>query len=240
MIKCKAKLKHNTIAGFWPLLAEVASPLQAKKLQEHLKDPKTFWRANPWPSLAADEPEYDPNGNYWRGGVWSPTQAMVAEGLSQYGYNDLCYKAVSKYLQSMATVFKDTGTIWEFYKPDSAMPGQIWGPFNARKDFVGWSGIGPIQLLIENVLGFKLDVLKNELNWNIQSCGRHGIRNLRFGNSYVDAEISSRDTLKDDLIVKINFRSENENLLLKILVNNKVYEHSLQKGEQVFSINLSL
>jgi len=34
--------------------------------------------------------------------------------------------------------------------------------FIPRQDFVGWSGVGPIALLIENILGIQLNGLENK------------------------------------------------------------------------------
>jgi len=52
----------------------------------------------------------------------------------------------------------------------------------SQKDFVGWTGCGPIQLLIENVLGFRPDGANNKLTWYINRIDRHGIEQLKFGD----------------------------------------------------------
>jgi hypothetical protein len=51
----------------------------------------------------------------------------------------------------------------------------------SQKDFVGWSGCGPIALFIENVLGFRPDGARQALHWNLRLAEPHGIRRLRFG-----------------------------------------------------------
>jgi hypothetical protein len=76
----------------------------------------------------------------------------------------------------MAAVFQQTGTVWENYAPESMAPGNP-----SKKDFVGWSGCGPIALLIENVLGFRPDGARQALHWNLRLAEPHGIRRLRFG-----------------------------------------------------------
>ena len=49
--------------------ALVALP-DAAALAAELRNPRTFGRHHPVPTLAADEKGYDPAGGYWRGAVW--------------------------------------------------------------------------------------------------------------------------------------------------------------------------
>ncbi len=172
------QVKWKTAGTFWPLLAKVASPKQAQRLVEHLKDPKTFWRPFVFPTLAADQPGYDPKGGYWLGGVWAPTNYAIIKGLEQYGFEEVAQEASSKYLAAMTEVFRKTGTVWENYAPESFDPGKP-----AKGDFVGWSGCGPIALLIENVLGFRCDGVRNELTWYLHRSDKHGIERLHFGST---------------------------------------------------------
>ena len=79
----------KTVAAFWTLVAGVASREQARCLVAELNNPKTFDRTHRVPTLAADEPGYDPKGGYWRGSVWAPTTTMVIRGLQSYGYRIL-------------------------------------------------------------------------------------------------------------------------------------------------------
>jgi hypothetical protein len=50
---------------------------------------------------------------------------------------------------------------------------------------VGWTGLAPIALLIENVLGFDIVGKDNLINWNIKRIDRHGIKNIQLGNQKV-------------------------------------------------------
>lgn len=58
----------------------------------------------------------------------------------------------------MGRVFLETGTIRENYAPESAQPSKP-----ARKDFIGFSGVGPILNLLEFAIGLKPDATTNEL-----------------------------------------------------------------------------
>lgn len=152
----------KTIAAFWALLGEVANEDQADRLAKYLEDPKTFYRKHRVPVVAADEPGYDPRGGYWRGSVWAPTNMMVNRGLEKYGYEQLAADIAINHLDAVVQVFQDTGTIWENYPPDEISAGDA-----DRKDFVGWSGLGPILFLLEYAIGIKADADRNELLWTI-------------------------------------------------------------------------
>jgi hypothetical protein len=71
------------IAAYWTLLAGVASPAQAEALAAELRNPRSFGRRHRVPTTPADQAGYDPAGGYWRGAVWSFTNAMVVRGLER-------------------------------------------------------------------------------------------------------------------------------------------------------------
>lgn len=174
---------RKTIAAFWPLLAGAPAGEQAERMAEHLRSPNEFWRPHVFPTLAKDEQAYEAQGLYWLGGVWAPTNYMVVKGLECCGLDHLAREATENHLHNMARVYADTGTIWENYAPECAEPGNV-----ARKDFVGWSGLGPIALLIENAIGICADALANTITWRLrpEAFGRYGLHRLHFGGQSVD------------------------------------------------------
>jgi hypothetical protein len=193
-------VRAKTIAGFWPLVAEVASKQQAARLVQHLEDRKEFNRPMPFASLAASDTLYQPNGGYWRGGVWSPTNYMIIRGLSDYGYEETASKAAERYLAGMYDVFKKTGTVWEFYAPDSLAPGKLLhvrntanvGEKMAKKDLVGWTGLGPVALLIEGVIGIRCEGAERRIVWRIRRTDRNGIRGIRMADATVSLVCEKR------------------------------------------------
>ena len=185
------KFKKKTSCGFWPLIAGIASKSQAARLVEHLKNPDEFNRPFLFPTLAANEKEYQPTGGYWRGGVWAPTNYMIIKGLERYGYEDFAAESTEKYLASMARVFKETGTVWENYAPEFMKPGNP-----SQGDFVGWTGCGPISLFIENVLGFHPDGVRNILQWHLRIKNTHGIKRLQFGSVTTDITYDGKGTVE--------------------------------------------
>lgn len=175
------QFRKKTAGGFWPMVAGIASPEQVRRMVSHLRDEREFWRPFVFPTLAADEKEYQfPTGAYWRGAVWAPTNYAIIKGLEACGEEDLATKATERYLAAMNEVFRKTGTVFENYMPEKIEPS------SGKRDFVGWTGCGPIALLIENVLGFRPDAARNRLEWRLTRTDRHGIRRLHFGQTRTD------------------------------------------------------
>ena len=188
----------KTIACFWPMLAGVCSESQAQRLVEHITDPGAFWRTIPFPSHAADERGYSAMGDYWRGGVWAPTNHMVIKGLERYGYEKIASDASEKYIDGLSRVYVKTGTLWENYAPDSIAPGN-----KSRPDFVGFTGCGPIALLIENVIGIRVDAASRTITWFLHRQDRHGIRGLRFGDIETDLLCRATDGARREREIQV-------------------------------------
>ncbi|MGE5293579.1 MAG: MGH1-like glycoside hydrolase domain-containing protein [Solirubrobacterales bacterium] len=188
-LTCKGeRAPVKSIAAFWALLARVASKSQAESLAAELENPGTFNTVHRVPTLAANEPGFDPKGGYWKGAVWVPTDKMVIAGLEQYGYGDLAGEIALNHLRNIVAVFKDTSTIWENYAPQNIVHGEP-----AKGDFVGWSGLGPIAFFIEYAIGIHVDAPANRLVWNVRSSHRVGIDNLRFADITVSLVCEKTD-----------------------------------------------
>lgn len=216
--------KH--IGAFWTLLAHVSSTNQNEKLLEHLTNPTEFWRPHPIPTLAADQPEYDPKGHYWLGSVWAPTNYMVVKGLAERGYQSLADTIAFRHLRAISTIYNHFKpdeekiafderyadayqTLWECYSSELPEPATRWdNTFYSRQDFVGWTGLGPIAMLIENKLGLKLNGLENSITWEIKEDIIMGMEHIQLGKNKVN--------LLFDPDKKVVTASSNEPTLLKI------------------------
>lgn len=130
--KKKDDLKRDEIIGFLPLWAGVASNEQAAYLVKHLTDTASFWRRYGVPSLAANDPYYNPRG-YWNGPVWIQWDYLIERGLLSYGYKKEAQQLVHKVMDNMITVLKSDHEFWEFYDPDST-----WG--GNHRTYI-WAGI---------------------------------------------------------------------------------------------------
>ena len=176
------------IIAYWALLTDVLNKEQTDRLVEKLTDKDSFNRPHRVPSLSADHPKYNDRGRYWQGGVWPGANYMVINGLYQKGYTELANEIAANHYRSVFEVYKNTGTFWEYYAPEAIEPG-----FMARKDFVGWTGLPPIAVFIEYILGIKSDFSENMLTWDIVQTEAHGISNYPFGpEGTVSLKVSER------------------------------------------------
>lgn len=138
------RIRRKHIGMFWTLMAGAVPENRVAPMLAHLTDDKQFWRAVPVASFPADQPGYSPQGSYWLGSVWAPTNYMIVRGLMRYGRRDLALKLARQYYACVAAVHAQTGTFWENYAPDAFARGN-W----ARPDFCGWAAIAPITLYRE-------------------------------------------------------------------------------------------
>lgn len=185
----------KTAAGFWPLLAGICPPGRVQALVGHLQDPAEFNRPIPVPSLAADDINYDPNGTYWNGGVWAPTNYMVTRGLQTAGAGDEAHRIAVKYLDGLARTYtaRTPHTLWECYSPEHDRPGlAAYTGKSVKPDFVGWTGLGPIAMVIENIIGIDLDVPSRKLTWDIRLTEAHGLEGLGVGPGRVSVLCARR------------------------------------------------
>lgn len=163
----------KTILAYWTLLAEIPDSKKVDRLVEHLKNKTEFCSAHCVPSLSMDSPYFGDDPIYWQGGTWAPTNYMIMQGLYSRGYGDLAHEIACNTLAAVEKVFQQTGTVWEYYHPVRMEKGAV-----ARPDFVGWTGLIPISVLIEYVFGIHLDAMKREIFWEIRISEQHGVKNM--------------------------------------------------------------
>ncbi len=172
---------NKVVTAFWPLWAGVVPPQRVEALAKHLKDPESFWRHHPIPSLAADSPFFRPPGDYWRGSTWAPTNFAAIKGFDRAGRHDLAVETALRHLRCMMDVFEDTGHIWENYCSEKSAKGSWSGP-----DYC-WTALGPVAMLFEVVIGLQADALENTLRWQLPDEPGFGVRNYPFGPATVTA-----------------------------------------------------
>jgi glycogen debranching enzyme len=210
-------VKH--VSAFWALLAEVCDKEKLSRLISHLENENEFNTVTPIPSLSKDHPDYRPDGGYALGSSIASTSYMTLMGLMENGYDSLCYELSRKYLDTVVTVFNETGTIFENYAPDIKRQGNP-----AKADFVGWSGLIPISVFLECFLGIRADVPDGKIIFNVNRLERHGVKNYPFGNDNI-CEIISEERLTEKDEPKITFRAKHP-VTLTVIHNGKetVYE----------------
>lgn len=229
------QIKWKTVACFWPMLAGISDYHKNEKMIVHLKDTSEFWRKNVFPTLAANQKYYNSKGQYWLGGVWAPLNYIIIKGL-QYNKNDyFAYQATEKYLNQLYNVYKNTKTLWEAYSPDVSEPAtNVKGKRLVRKDFVGWTGCGPICLLIENIIGIRCNANENTICWNILRKDIHGIKNLNFAKSNISLIYYPSDGKINEYVEVITTHP----FILEITsYNGFIKKYYLSKGEERIFLN---
>ena len=136
------RIMVRTPQGFLALTAGAATAEQGAELALQLQDPDRWWTDYPVPTIARDEPKYDPKG-YWRGDMWPPTTYLVALGLSRYGHHDLALELTRR----MRTLIETEG-ISEHYHSETGEPLGVPG--------LGMSGV-VWSMIVHSVYGVQED-----------------------------------------------------------------------------------
>lgn len=167
----------KTISAYWALLTDgLLNPAQQRQLVAHLKDTTEFCRPGMVPSIERKCPKYRPNGRYWQGGVWPGTNYMVMRGLDRQGFSSEARDVALRHYRQVYEVFKRDHTFYEYYSPESMEPG-----FMARREFVGWTGLAPIAVFIEYILGIRADYPEGTITWDCNLTEEHGISRYPYG-----------------------------------------------------------
>ncbi|MEC3908872.1 trehalase family glycosidase [Tamlana sp. 2201CG12-4] len=191
-------MKLITPASYWPMLAEMCDSVQAKKMVEHIKNPEALGGDVPWTTVPRNDIDFDPKGGYWRGSIWIPTAYMGIKAIQKYGYFGLARNNALSIIDHMSKTYRQykPHTIWECYSPTEPKPALTIHGDIVRPDFCGWSALGPISLMIENVIGFyDINAQNKTVKWNLHKEGIQGIKNLVFGNVVTDI-IYENDVVK--------------------------------------------
>ena len=107
------------------------------RLIEHLTNPEEFWGENMLPSVARNDPHYEPD-KMWRGPVWVNINYFFIEALRQVGEDSLADELTQTTLE---LIMRHQG-IYEYYHSQSGEP-----PVKAAEAF-GWSAAVFIDLAI--------------------------------------------------------------------------------------------
>ncbi len=105
--------------GYIPLWAGIATNKQAKAIMENMMNPKTFNTFVPLPTLAANDPKFNPDRGYWRGPVWLDQSYFAIAGLEKYGYTKEAYFLADKLLHNAEGVLQMGKPIRENYQPNT-------------------------------------------------------------------------------------------------------------------------
>ncbi|MDP3989481.1 MAG: trehalase family glycosidase [bacterium] len=104
----------HTWAIFAPLFAGLYSREEAEKLiLTHLRNPAEFDAVCGVPTVAKNDPAYDPVG-FWRGPVWMSVHWFISKGLRGYGFHN----EADRIVQKSCELIQRSG-FREYYHPDT-------------------------------------------------------------------------------------------------------------------------
>ncbi len=106
--------KVKAVSCFIPLFAGVCDEEKAKKLVEHLENPKEFGTAFPIPTVSADDKTYS-SRDMFCGTVWLNFNYLVALGLEEYGFHREAEALKQKTIDVLKHWYLNDGVLYEFY-----------------------------------------------------------------------------------------------------------------------------
>jgi len=124
--------------NLFPLITGRMPKRILERLVRHLTDPGEFWPNYPIPSVALNDPKFDPQ-QMWRGPTWANINYLLVEGLLRCGYSDLAHELRRRTLDLLA----GQNDIYEYYNPLSGENAPRAAPI------FGWSAAIFIDLAIQ-------------------------------------------------------------------------------------------
>lgn len=132
------RVNVRTPFNLFPLITGRMPADIAERLVEHLTDENWFWTRYPVPTVARNDPKYDPL-KMWRGPTWVNINFLIIEGLQHSGYASLARELRRRTLE----MIQGQDDIYEYYHPETGQ-----NPPNAASTF-GWSAAIFIELAIQ-------------------------------------------------------------------------------------------
>lgn len=124
--------------NLYPLLTRRLDDNKQARLLAHLFNPEEFWLDYPIPTVAKNDPKYNPL-QMWRGPTWVNINYLFIEGLAGNGYVEQARVLRDKTL----TLLMRQNDIYEYYNPETGI-----APPSAASVF-GWSSAVFVDLAIK-------------------------------------------------------------------------------------------
>jgi len=189
--KNEKQIPIKTIAGFWPLLAEIPNGEKAERIISKLSDSKFFGTAHPFPTLSVSEKEFDETGRGFRGSVFPHLTFMVIKGLERYQRWDIARESAIRHVYFMLDSMSSDGNhhrgnLWEAYLPTKEGPAKWPGKTSfPRPQYLSYDALSTICLTIENIIGLSISLPRKTVDWVIPSLEIMGVENLSLKNNMI-------------------------------------------------------
>ncbi len=133
-----ARVNVRTPFNLFPLITGRMPAHVTRRLVDHLTNENEFWPAYPVPTVALDDPKYNPL-QMWRGPTWVNVNLLLIEGLQRAGYHEVARELRRRTLDLLCR----HDDIYEYYHPQT---GEV-APKAAS--IFGWSAAVFIDLAIQ-------------------------------------------------------------------------------------------
>jgi hypothetical protein len=145
----------------------------------------------------------------------SQTSASKAAFVRGSGRHALAHEIAMNHLENVGRVFERTGTFWENYEPETAAPGHP-----AEADYVGWSGLSPINILLEDVTGIMVDWPQSRVIWDrrYKTNAFFGVRNYPIGKDGIMDLIGDKETVTITTSLPLTLVIQDEEINLQTAV----------------------
>jgi hypothetical protein len=214
----------KSIAAYWALTDKELVPEKRRQpFVQHLRETWAFNVAHRIPSLSADSDGYNyESGNGWRGGVWPPMNFMVLRGLHNIGQHPLAHQIALNHMQQLHQVYINTGAFWDYYAPETAVPGKT-----AHANHIT-SAITPISLLLEDLIGIGVEWPHRRVYWDrrLPCTEPFGVRNYPIGDGRMDL-LADETKLSINTTVPFTLMYRDENQTMQTAVPAGVTELEL-------------
>ncbi len=135
-------IRVRTPFSLFPLLTGRLPANIEDRLVRHLTDRDEFWPRFPVPTVALDDPRYDPQ-QMWRGPTWVNVNYLLIDGLTRCGRGDLAADLRRRTLEMLSS----GDDLYEYYHPET-------GASDPRAASIfGWSAALLIDLVLQEAAG---------------------------------------------------------------------------------------
>ena len=194
----KQLLICKSIAAYWSLLAGIPNERRAELLIKKLEDPQCFGTENPFPTIATNEHGFSPQGDGYRGSVFTPYTFMVIKGLEHYSRFTEARRYALAHIYAIIETIQAEGEplrgMCEAYKPNRHEPAR-WDSHKQfpRRGFITFVGLAGITLFIENVIGLDISLPRKTVQFVVPSLEFMGIENLLLKRNHISILCEKRE-----------------------------------------------
>jgi neutral trehalase len=141
--------------NFYPMLAKVATPAQAKRMmQEHYFNPQEFYGEWVIPSTPRNNPAFS-SQDYWRGRIWGPMNFLVYLGLQNYELPEARKDLVTKSNELLLKTWHEKKLVHENYQAITGKGLNEDEKINRSDSYYHWGGLLGLIPLLEAGYGEK-------------------------------------------------------------------------------------